>query len=198
MVKMLADFFTLMVTAIFVENAVLSRGLGMSRMIRLPLNSKDRTRFSVLVLIITTISSILCWWIHHFIRESEYIYLIRPILFIVCISVIYISIWIICKKYIPKIFEVIKKDLAVATFNCAVFGTVLIGAQTGISFWGMLGFGIGSGIGYLLAVLLVCQVRRRLQLCDVPKAFDGFPITLVYIGLLSLALYGLIGHQLPM
>lgn len=198
MIKMIVDFFTLMVTAIFVENAVLSRGLGMSRMIRLPLNNKERTRFSLLVLVITAVSSVVCWCVQYFIREQEYIYLIRPILFIICISAVYIAVWLISKKYMPKLFENIKKDLAVAVFNCTVFGTVLIGAQTGVSFAKMLGFGIGSGIGYLLAVLLVCQVRRRLQLCDVPKAFDGFPITLIYIGLLSLALYGLIGHSLPM
>lgn len=195
--KMLVDFFTLMVTALFVENAVLSRGLGMSRMIRLPLNTRERTRFSLIVTAMTTISSVLCWVIQLFIREWEYVYLIRPILFIMCISLEYIAVWLLSKRFMPKIFAEIKKDLAMATFNCAVFGTVLIGAQTGVTFMQMLGFGIGSGLGYLLAVLLVCQVRRRLQLCDVPKAFDGFPITLIYIGLLSLALYGLIGHQLP-
>ncbi len=196
--KIIADFFTLMVTAIFVENAVLSRGLGMSRMIRLPLNNRERTRFSLLVIVITTISSILCWFAQYFIREHEYVFFIRPMLFIVCISAVYLSVYFISKKFMTKIFEEIKGDLAMAAFNCTVFGTVLIGAQTGVGFLQMLGFGIGSGIGYLLAVLLVCQVRRRLQLCDVPKAFDGFPITLIYIGLLSLALYGLIGHQLPM
>ena len=196
--KIIADFFVMMVTAIFIENAVLSRGLGMSRMIRLPLNRHDRMQYSLLVLVMTTVSSALCWAAQLTIRDTEYIYLFRPILFVFCISIVYLSVWFISKKFIPDVFSKIKNNLAMATFNCTVLGTVIIAAQSGTSFAKMIGFGIGSGIGYLLAVQLVCQVRKRLELCDVPKAFDGFPITLLYIGLLSLALYGLIGHQLPL
>ena len=60
-----------------------------------------------------------------------------------------------------------------------------------------LGYGIGTGIGYMLALLLIYFGRRRLELIALPRAFKGLPILLLYIGLISLAVYGMIGHQLP-
>ena len=58
-----------------------------------------------------------------------------------------------------------------------------------------LGFGLGSGLGYVLAVLLVTEARHRLRSKAIPKAFRGLPITLVYIGVLALAIYGFTGHS---
>ena len=58
-----------------------------------------------------------------------------------------------------------------------------------------LGFGLGSGLGYVLAVLLVTEARHRLRSRAIPKAFRGLPITLVYIGVLALAIYGFTGHS---
>ena len=59
------------------------------------------------------------------------------------------------------------------------------------------GFAFGSGAGYTLALLLISEGRKRIALSDVPRAFRGLPVALIYIGILSLAIYGLIGHQLP-
>lgn len=58
--------------------------------------------------------------------------------------------------------------------------------------------GLGSGIGYLLAMLLCWTIRERLDFCDIPRAFRGAPIYFIYVGLISLALFGLIGHQLAL
>ena len=57
------------------------------------------------------------------------------------------------------------------------------------------GFGLGSGLGYLLAVLLVTEARHRLRSRAIPSAFRGLPVTLVYIGVLALAIYGFTGHS---
>lgn len=58
--------------------------------------------------------------------------------------------------------------------------------------------GLGSGVGYLLAMLLCWAIRERLDFCDVPRAFRGAPILFLYMGLISLALFGLVGHQLAL
>lgn len=58
--------------------------------------------------------------------------------------------------------------------------------------------GLGSGLGYLLAMLLCWSIRERLDFCDIPRAFRGAPIFFIYVGLISLALFGLIGHQLAL
>ena len=57
---------------------------------------------------------------------------------------------------------------------------------------------LGAGAGYLLAAILCWTIRERLDLCDIPRSFRGAPILFIYIGLLSLALFGLVGHQLAL
>ena len=91
----------------------------------------------------------------------------------------------------------LRRDAANAAFSCAVLGTILIAFSGGYGFVKTVGFAFGSGIGYTAALLLVREGRRRIALSDVPRAFRGLPIMLLYIGILSLAIYGLIGHQLP-
>ena len=75
--------------------------------------------------------------------------------------------------------------LLVAGFGNGGLVTSLVGAA-------------GSGAGYLLAMLLCWTIRERLDFCDIPKAFRGAPILFIYLGLISLALFGLVGHQLAL
>jgi len=76
-----------------------------------------------------------------------------------------------------------------------VLGTVLVERTQSFTLGQSLGFGLGSGLGYVLAVLLVTEARHRLRSRAIPKAFRGLPITLVYIGVLALAIYGFTGHS---
>ena len=60
---------------------------------------------------------------------------------------------------------------------------------------GLMVVGLGSGLGYLLAVMLVTEAGNRLRSKAIPEAFRGLPITLIYIGVLALAIYGFTGHS---
>ena len=76
-----------------------------------------------------------------------------------------------------------------------VLGTVLVERTQSFTLEQSIGFGLGSGLGYVLAVLLVTEARHRLRSKAIPEAFRGLPITLVYIGVLALAIYGFTGHS---
>ena len=82
-----------------------------------------------------------------------------------------------------------------AALNSCVLGTVLVERTQTFTLGQSLGFGVGSGLGYVLAVLLVTEARHRLRSKAIPTAFCGLPITLVYIGVLALAIYGFTGHS---
>lgn len=88
-------------------------------------------------------------------------------------------------------------ELSRAAFNSAAFGALLVAASERYSLGGWIGFGLGSGIGYTGALLLLYIAQEQFQMMDIPKVFRGLPILLVYIGIISLSIYGLIGHQLP-
>ena len=85
--------------------------------------------------------------------------------------------------------------LPTAAINSCVLGTVLVDRTQSFTLGQSLGFGLGSGLGYLLAVLLVTEARHRLRSRAIPSAFRGLPVTLVYIGVLALAIYGFTGHS---
>ena len=87
------------------------------------------------------------------------------------------------------------RRLPLAALNSCVLGTVLVERTQSFTLGQSLGFGLGSGLGYVLAVLLVTEARHRLRSKAIPKAFRGLPITLVYIGVLALAIYGFTGHS---
>ena len=79
--------------------------------------------------------------------------------------------------------------------NSGVLGTVLVERTQSFTLAQSIGFGLGSGLGYLLAVMLVTEAGNRLRSKAIPEAFRGLPITLIYIGVLALAIYGFTGHS---
>ena len=84
-----------------------------------------------------------------------------------------------------------------SAFNCTVLGALLLSTNEMRSAAGMIGFGLGSGIGFTMAAYLISIAFDKLNSEKIPKAFRGFPIAMIYIGILSLAFYGLVGHELP-
>jgi Na+-transporting NADH:ubiquinone oxidoreductase subunit NqrE len=83
--------------------------------------------------------------------------------------------------------------LPMAALNTAVLGPLLISATRGYSFIQAMGFALGSGLGYAFAVLLTTEGERKMQSRSVPPTFKGLPIKLIYVGILSMAIYALTG-----
>ena len=153
-----AQFLTYAVMAVFAENAVFFRALGVSRLNKLVNDPKIST------------------W--------QY-----------CIPIILIAmgiVWLLLGLF-PKSRDACREQLPGATFNCCVLGTLLVAASQNYNLLQSIGFGFGSGVGYLVAVLVVDEGRRRLRSKDIPHIFRGLPSVLIYIGILSLAIYGLVG-----
>lgn len=191
------EFITLAMTAIFLENLVLSRALGSSRVIRAINGGKHILWFGSLLTIITTLSSVATYFVNEFWQGTKTTNEYRPFMFVVAISLVYFLVYFFFKFAFPALHKKIGEVLTLATFNCALLGSLFLAADQNFSLVKSMGFGFGSGIGFTLATLLVMEGKRRLLLCEVPKAFKGFPVTLMYLGLVALAMYGLVGHQLP-
>ena len=118
----------------------------------------------------------------------------RPLVYLACIAVV--SVAEMAFLYFVKLpwQRQLLRILPLACLNTCVLGTLLLGRTQSFSLLQSMGFGLGSGVGYLLAVLLVTEAQNRLRSQSIPSAFRGMPITLIYIGVLALAIYGLTGH----
>ena len=196
-VRALVSFFTLALAAVTIQNAVLARALGVSRLLSLVDDTTDTLIFGILLTGVTVLSNILHFiadrlWLRNF-RYSDHV---RPLVLVVCMSVAFFAVLMLAVKFAP--YGYVEKAASVlpsATFNCLVIGTLLLTSTKGLSALAGIGFGIGSGVGYVLAVLLVTEGEKKLQNSEMPAAFKGLPATLLYLAGLALAVYGLTGYS---
>lgn len=198
-----AQFLLYAVTAIFAENVIFTRALGVSSLLKLVGDPATKTwRYCGPVFFVQVLSAPLGWWAHNllfpWLRPRLPAWLpvaaLRPLIYMACCTLAMWLVWLVLGVFPRYTRNVYRDQLPMASFNCAVLGTLLICANQNFTFWQTVAFGAGSGLGYLFAVLVVDEGRRRLQAKDVPSIFKGLPSSLIYIGILSLAIYGFVGH----
>ena len=192
-----AVFFSYALLAIFAQNAVFTRALGVSRMVQLV--GDDRTSsalFGMMLCITQVLVAPVAFLAGQFIAPLDNRAQLRPLVYIASIAVVclaeHLMLWLL--RSLPRRAQLLR-IVPLAALNSGVLGTVLVERTQSFTLGESLGFGLGSGLGYVLAVLLVTEARHRLRSKAIPKAFRGLPITLVYIGVLALAIYGFTGHS---
>ncbi len=193
-----AVFFSYALLAIFAQNAVFTRALGVSRMVQLVGDDRTSSALFGMMLCITQVLVAPAaffagrWFIAPLDNRAQ----LRPLVYIASIAVVclaeHLVLWLLRSP--PRRAQLLR-IVPLAALNSGVLGTVLVERTQTFTLGESLGFGLGSGIGYVLAVLLVTEARHRLRSKAIPKAFRGLPITLVYIGVLALAIYGFTGHS---
>lgn len=183
--------------AMFFENIIFTRAIGTSTSLFVVRKKINLFRFGTILVVITTLSSLLTWLIYPLIKTSLYKYYITPIVYVIIIGFVYIAVLLFCNKFLHHHKKEINRIIHITAFNCAVLGLLLLSSSFNFSLAGFIGFGIGGGIGFCFATYLIAIAYKKLNSKDIPRSFRGFPVTLIYIGILSLAFYGLIGHELP-
>ena len=179
--------FAYAVLALFAQNAIFTRGLGVSRLIQLVGDERTSSWWFALLLCVTqTLVAPLAYFAGSQIVDLPYRAQLRPLLYLACVAVVCIFEHAILRAVKGPRSGLLIRILPIAAVNSGVLGTVL--EQS-------MGFGLGSGLGYLLAVMLVTEAGNRLRSKAIPEAFRGLPITLIYIGVLALAIYGFTGHS---
>ena len=190
-------FFSYAVLAIFAQNAVFTRGLGVSRLVQLVGDARTNSWWFGLLLCVTQVLvAPLAYFAGGFLAGRPNPAPLRPLVFLACVAVVslfeYAVLWLARGK---SHGGQLLRALPLAAVNSGVLGTVLVERTQSFTLEQSLGFGLGSGLGYLLAVMLVTEAGLRLRSEAIPKAFRGLPINLIYIGVLALAIYGFTGHS---
>ena len=189
-------FFSYAVLAIFAQNAVFTRSLGVSRLVQLVGDERTSSWWFALMLCITQVLvAPLAYFAGSFIAPLPNRAQLRPVMYLTCIAAVCLFELLVLKLAKgPRSGQLIR-ILPVAAVNSGVLGTVLVARTQSFTLEQSLGFGLGSGLGYLLAVMLVTEAQNRLRSRAIPEAFRGLPVTLIYIGVLALAIYGFTGHS---
>ncbi|MDO5601691.1 MAG: Rnf-Nqr domain containing protein [Oscillospiraceae bacterium] len=198
----LATFFVYALAAIFAQNAVFSRSLGVSRLLKLVDDpAMDTLLFSGLLCIVQVLSSMIGYGLNQLFLPwtlGDGRWYLRPVLLVaatvITFFIVMFAVATIFKK--RKSLTRVAAALPAATFNCCVLGTLLLMANKNYTLLQTLGFALGTAVGYMLAALLVAESQRTLHSRNLPQSFRGLPATLVYLGILALALYGFTGQML--
>lgn len=181
--------------AIFLQNSIFERALGVN-VLMYAARSRERVWWlSVMITTISTLASGGIFLADKMLSGWEYYSITIPVIYILIVSVIYllglVAVWV----FLPKLFRKLRAYVHLSVFNCSVIGALFLESQSGGELGAYLGYGLGTGIGFLLAGYLIYTAHERLSSELVPAAFRGIPIMLVYVGILALALYNFVGYS---
>lgn len=189
-------FFGYAVLALFAQNAIFTRALGVSRLVQLTGDNRTSSLlFGVLLCVTQVLLAPLAWYLGGLAGPLGLGASARPLVYVGCIALVCLA-----EHLVLQLTNLPRKDqllriLPLAALNSCVLGTVLITRTQAFTLTQSVGFGLGSGLGYILAVMLVTEAQTRLSNSQtIPSAFRGLPILLIYIGILALAIYGFTGH----
>ncbi len=178
--------------SLLINNFVLSVFLGICPFIGVSSKFATAWRMGVSVIFVIFVSSILAFGTNlllvHF--HAEYL---RIITYIVIIASTVQLVEMFIKKTSPVLFRALGIYLPLITTNCAVLGVALFQTARDYSFAQSVVFGLGSSMGFTLALVIMSIIRERLELSDVPDMAKGTAMVLMIAGMLSLAFMGFAG-----
>lgn len=185
-------YLSIILTAILTNNYILSKFLGICPFLGVSKKLNTAVGMSLAVIFVMVISSAVTYPLNKFLDNHGLGYL-QTIVFILVIAALVQLIEITLKKYIPSLYKALGIYLPLITTNCAVLGVTILNITEGYTFLEGLVNSFGSGVGFLVAMVMFAGVREKLETADIPKFLQGLPITLVAASLTSLSFLGFSG-----
>lgn len=190
------ELLTIVIAAIFVQNFVLSRFLGLCPFIGVSKKLDSALGMGMAVIFVMTMASLVTWMIQHYILNVLGIPYLRTIAFILTIATLVQFVEMVIQKSSPQLYSSLGIYLPLITTNCAVLGVAILNVTAQLGLVGSLIQGFASGVGFTLALILMSGIRERLEVCAVPKPLEGLPIAFIVAGLMSVAFMGFAGFSL--
>ena len=189
----MTKFIIIMLSAVFINNYVLSRFLGICPFLGVSKKLNQATGMSLAVIFVMLIATAVTWPIQTYLLDPNNLDYLQTIVFILVIASLVQLVEIVLKKYIPSLHKSLGVYLPLITTNCAVLGVTILNIDEGYTFAEAIVNSLGSGLGFFLAMVMFSGVRSKLEGTDIPKAFQGLPITLVAASITSLSFLGFSG-----
>lgn len=189
------EYLIILVGAVLVNNYVLAKFLGICPFLGVSKKLDSAFGMSVAVIFVMALATAVTWPIYTFILVPNGLSYLQTIVFILIIAALVQFVEIVLKKYIPALHKALGIYLPLITTNCAVLGVTILNLDEGYTFGQSMVNAIGSGLGFLLAMVLFSGVRSRVDAASgsTPKAFQGIPITLVAAAICSVSFMGFSG-----
>ncbi|MDH8678351.1 electron transport complex subunit RsxA [Fusibacter bizertensis] len=188
-----ASIFTIMVSAILVNNFVLSRFLGICPFLGVSKQVETAFGMGMAVTFVMTLSGILTYLVNNYILVYFHLEFLQTAAFILVIASLVQFVEIVLQKMSPTLYQALGVFLPLITTNCAVLGLALLNIQYKFGMVQTIFHSFFAAIGFSLAIVLFAGIREKLETSDVPLPFKGFPIALITASLMSIAFLGFTG-----
>ena len=198
------EIILIFVSAIFVNNVVLSQFLGICPFLGVSKKVGTAVGMTAAVTFVIAIATLVTFLLQKFVLVPLQLEFLQTVSFILVIASLVQMVEIIIKKISPSLYQALGIFLPLITTNCVVLGVAIqvvsneynFGFAEGARMLGLgeaMLFAIATAIGYGLALILFAGIREQLELSNVPKAFKGVPIALLTAGIMALAFMGFSG-----
>ncbi len=189
----MAEMILIIIGAAFVNNVVLSQFLGLCPFLGVSKKTGTATGMGLAVIFVITLASGLTSLVYNYILDPLDIEYLQTIVFILLIACLVQFVEMIIKKYSPPLYNALGVYLPLITTNCAVLGVALINVQEEYNLLNSIVNGLGTAIGFTVAIVIMAGIRERIEYNNVPKSFKGSPIVLITAGLMAMAFFGFAG-----
>ena len=198
------EIILIFVSAIFVNNVVLSQFLGICPFLGVSKKVGTAVGMTAAVTFVIAIATLVTYLLQYYVLVPLHLEFLQTVSFILVIASLVQMVEIIIKKISPSLYQALGIFLPLITTNCVVLGVAIqvvsneynFGFADGARMLGLgesLVFAIATAIGYGVALILFAGIREQLELSNVPKAFKGVPIALLTAGIMALAFMGFSG-----
>jgi H+/Na+-translocating ferredoxin:NAD+ oxidoreductase subunit A len=184
---------TIFIASALVNNFVFSRYLGLCIFFGVTKKMETSIGMSFTFTTVMLISACLNWLIYNYVMIPYHLGFLKIVIFIGVIAAFVQAADTIMKKVAPALYYKLGIYLALIVTNCVILAVPLLNADENYSLFESMAMAVGSGLGFSLALIIMASIREKLELADVPKSFQGLPISFVLTGLIALAFLGFSG-----
>ena len=189
----MGELLLIAVGAALVNNVVLSQFMGICPFLGVSKKVETAAGMGGAVIFVIAIASLVTNLIQQFILVPTGMEYLQTIVFILVIAALVQFVEMFLKKAMPSLYQALGVFLPLITTNCAVLGAAITITQKGYGIFTGLIYGIGTAVGFTIAIVLMAGIREKIEHNDIPEAFKGTPIVLVTAGLMAIAFFGFSG-----
>ena len=189
----MTSLIMIIVTTALVNNVVLSQFLGICSFLGVSKQIKTSASLGAAVTFVIGIASAVAYLLYNYVLIPFDLAYLQTIVFILVIAALVQLVEMFLKKTSPAIYQALGIFLPLITTNCAVLGVSLTNVQDGFNFIESVIAGVGTGLGFTIAIVLLASLRERINESDIPAPFRGAPIVLLSAALMAIAFMGFSG-----
>ena len=184
---------TIFIASALINNFVFSRYLGLCIFFGVTKRMETAVGMSFTFTAVMLIEAVLNWAIYNYIMVPYNLGFLKIVIFIGVVAAFVQAADTIMKKVAPALYYKLGIYLALIVTNCIILAVPLLNADENYSLFESMALAVGSGLGFSMALIIMASIREKLELADVPKSFQGLPISFVLTGLIALAFLGFSG-----